>query len=218
MSVLAKSELPSQFASDEARRRAELDIARKEMASEVFSVKQVHGVEAVEIGPDSRQEGLYFSEADAVFTSRRGVALMVRTADCLPLFFVGQGPGRVTAGIIHAGWRGLADGIIRRTLERAAAGITHLTLVPGPCISGKNYEVGPEVGERFARREEKHTPAGRKYHVDLIENAVLDWTIPGVQIELIDGFRGCTVDENDRYFSHRKGDTGRNLNLIQIEE
>ena len=216
ISVLAKRELSSLDHSDEQDLRlGELEAARRITGKKVFSLKQVHGTDAVQVEDKSQQTGIYFAEADAVFTSRKDVALMVRTADCLPLFFEGRGE-ETWVGVIHAGWRGLAAGIIQSTLSRVIelGKIATLKIAPGPCISGKNYEVGLEVAERFRVKESK----GAKFHVDLIENAKEQWNFPGVQIELLEDFRGCTVDNYDLYYSHRKGDMGRNLNLIHIED
>jgi len=197
------------------RRKAELQLAKQISNRRVFAVHQVHGDSAVRIESSAAEPDLFFADADALFTSETGVCLLIRTADCLPLFFSAKSKTETTVGIIHAVWRGLAAGIVRKTIARVAdesGPIENLTLVPGPCISGKNYEVGPEVAERF----EIHARIGEKFRVDLIENAILETRKAGIatQIELIDAFMACTVDKNALYFSHRKGDEGRNLNLI----
>lgn len=190
----------------------------------IYSLTQVHGDQAVEISqaPPARPAR---AEADALFTSDRGVALVIRTADCLPLFFELRemgGAGRVRIGVIHAGWRGMDARIIEKTLRRAAwsdAAELELACATGPCISGESYEVDADVAARF---QSKRPRGGGKFLVDLPAEAQLQ--IAAFEAGLRDAGRSLTTrwmpelfadnyQEHDRYYSHRRGDAGRNLNV-----
>ncbi|MCE9599097.1 MAG: polyphenol oxidase family protein [Spirochaetia bacterium] len=217
LSVLGRSDLNHlDTLSAEDRRKSEIELARSVTGcNQVFTVNQVHGNSYAGIDASSRQSGLFYADADALYTSLSGVCLLIRTADCLPLFFVAESKQNSTVGIIHAGWRGIVAGIIERMLEHlkeTIGPIERCTIAPGPCISGKNYEVSKDVGLQFSKRVAR----GEKFLVDLVENAIPQWQNPlaGTQIELIDTLGACTVDQNVLFYSHRKGDAGRNLNLI----
>ncbi|MBL8019269.1 MAG: polyphenol oxidase family protein [Leptospirales bacterium] len=217
LSVLGRQDLgPLDSLPADGRRKAEIDLAREVSGcSRVFTLNQVHGDTFFEIDQSTKQSGLFLADGDALYTAMKDTCLLVRTADCLPLFFVAEGSAGSIIGLVHAGWRGVVARIVEKILTHIAANsdtIEKWTIAPGPCISGKNYEVSDDVGSRFSKR----TPRGEKFLVDLIENVSEQWQKPldGVQIELIDTLGACTVDQNLLFYSHRKGDTGRNLNLI----
>lgn len=105
-------------------------------------VTQVHGADVAEA-----TEAGDLGEADALFTRVPGLALTVATADCIPVVIDGEG----FAAVVHAGWRGLAAGVVTETI----AALRRRRLVPrraamGPCIGACCYEVGDEVRARFA--------------------------------------------------------------------
>ena len=108
----------------------------------VARMSQVHGVGLLEAA-----EGGVVGEADALFTTRPGLLLCVRVADCVPVLLAG--PGVVAA--VHAGWRGAAAGIVPAVLERLRAdGLEVDRAWVGPSISAARYEVGEEVVEALA--------------------------------------------------------------------
>lgn len=199
---------------------------------------------------------LFFAEGDALYTREPGVLLTIRTADCLPLLFdlslshtkaSNSGSGAIekqtVVGIIHAGWRGLAAGIINKTLQAALAALYRPVIDDlnsarftgrfriGPCIGPDSYEVGEDVARLFS--EKKAIPNSEKYLLDLAASARLEIqkalkqhageikTDPADLVGACDfstEFEACTFQANDRFFSHRRGDRGRNLNTIMIEE
>ncbi len=83
-------------------------------------------------------------EGDAQYTSLKGLALVVQTADCVPIFLLGERQGVPQIGVVHAGWRGIANQITKRTIEEM--GSVHTAII-GPCIGVNHYEVGEEVVE-----------------------------------------------------------------------
>jgi YfiH family protein len=110
--------------------------------------KQVHGIRVDRVGaPDA-----YGLEADGLLTDAPGLLVGVRTADCLPILIAHR--DRPFVGAVHAGWRGLAVGILDRLAERIAEGgwrTADCAAFVGPAIGPCCYEVGSEVGERFGR-------------------------------------------------------------------
>jgi YfiH family protein len=110
--------------------------------SSLRTVRQVHGSSVAELSRCAST-----SEADALWLDEPGVAAAILVADCLPIALVDE--GACQAALVHAGWRGLADGVIATTLERFADRTSVVALV-GPCVGPETYQVGPEVAERFA--------------------------------------------------------------------
>jgi YfiH family protein len=109
-------------------------------------VRQVHGTRIL-ADPDPPTDGMTPSEADGLQTIRRGWALSVVTADCLPILMASA--RRVVA--IHAGWRGLAGGIVERGLSQFSEQ-DEVTAWIGPAIGACCYQVGSEVADAIARR------------------------------------------------------------------
>lgn len=192
----------------------------------VLLLDQVHGFDCVRVtGLDLPSPRPVYATADAFFTMETDVLLAVRTADCLPIFFFAAGP-RPVCGVLHAGWRGLARGIIPHTmgmlkhaLERSGIAIESLMLhvFPGPYIPGSAYEVGPEVAVRFPLTK---PIGGGKFLLDLYANArgLLGEQLKAMPVSFDDPFDVIASGEGlrERFYSHRRGDTGRNLNVIRL--
>ena len=108
---------------------------------EIASPRQVHGAGVLVVTAPGRH-----GEADAVLTTVSGVAVAVATADCVPVVIEGAG----FAAVVHAGWRGVAAGVVQAALARMGSlGLTPERAAIGPAIGPCCYEVGPEVAERF---------------------------------------------------------------------
>lgn len=122
---------------------------------------------------------------DALVTVRDDVALVVNTADCLPIVFNDSRHGVI--GIAHGGWRGLYDGIVEATvveMERLGADCSTMRVAIGPCICGDCYEVDEQFAERFSRRFGDgvvRRSVGAKPHVDLREAAMVALSRAGVE-------------------------------------
>ncbi len=215
--ILGRRELAGLTHSDESELRhaerravaAHLDLPVERVAM----LRQVHGSRCVCVNSDALVAGdrWFTEEADAMCTREVDLALCIRTADCVPIFlFSPHGGGLV--GLIHAGWRGLAAGIIPQffTFVRYQFGTPpgEITAVVGAAISGEVYEVGPETAQHFRRSEER----GGRLFVDLQGEAIDQLEAAGA---IARNAGGCTFLENTNYFSHRRGDTGRNLNFIR---
>ena len=107
-------------------------------------LRQVHGVNVAQFGPLPGSEE---PEADAAVSSIPGTVLSILTADCLPVLFCANDGTQI--GAAHAGWRGLAAGVLEATLTQLGTPPNRLLAWLGPCIGAASYEVGEEVREAF---------------------------------------------------------------------
>lgn len=203
--------------SEEHLRRAELQALcsySEGPEHKIAQVRQVHGtaVLSVEARHLRARAPMFRTDADAMYTEERDALLCIRTADCLPIFVCRDG-SRPFVGLIHAGWRGLAGGIIPAFLKTVVRGVPSdhgkLMAVIGPAIGVGAYEVGPDVARHFSNVQERH---GRTF-VDLQAEATQALHAHGVEVR---SAAFCTFRDNDRFYSHRKGDIGRNLNFIRF--
>lgn len=172
------------------------------------TLRQVHG--AGVIHRDDWHEGI---EADAIWTDRPDQPLVVRTADCLPIL-IAHRKGRLVAAV-HAGWRGLAAGVVDAVLDALPAGGESLLAWIGPAICGQCYQVGDEVREALARDDQRlltaFRPDGRRWRADLKRVATILLCRRGVAVT---DCRLCTLESPGRFPSHRRGDRERLLSGI----
>lgn len=111
-------------------------------------LRQVHGTTVAELGPlPSADE----PPADAAVTHLPGTVLAILTADCLPVLFCSDDGVRI--GAAHAGWRGLAAGVLEAGIDALGTTPTRLLAWLGPCIGAASYEVGEEVRAAFVERD-----------------------------------------------------------------
>ncbi len=203
-------------------------------SSQVVRVKQVHGdgVLIVNGGLVSRQgfPGVLLDEGyeyDALVTNLQDLALVISTADCLPLLIHDPVHGAVAA--VHAGWRSTAKRIAARALEAMASAYgtdpKDCRVAIGPGIRGCCYEVGDEVSRAMAvtlPNWEAHAEGIRPNHwrLDLagVNRAILETA--GVRTRRIADVELCTACRTDLFFSHRaeRPRTGRMMNLILLRD
>lgn len=169
----------------------------------------------------------YLEGIDAVMTNVPGVCIGVSTADCIPVLLYDEEHHAVAA--IHAGWKGTVARIVQKTVKMMTATYAtrpeSLKAVIGPGISLKNFEVGEEVYEAFAREGfpmEKIAEMYAKWHIDLPLCNKIQLTDLGVKDENVAIEPICTYDNTDQFFSARveqKGleKCGRNFNAIMIK-
>lgn len=177
-----------------------------------FWLRQVHGTGVVRAG---RAESPSV-EADGSWTDEAGVVCVVGTADCLPVLFCDANGSRIAAA--HAGWRGLAAGVLETTVGALGVPPERLLVWLGPAIGATAFEVGPEVRERFLDVDPSAAAAfcrGRddRWLADLAQLARLRLRRLGVTG--IWGGHWCTASDPARFFSYRReGMTGRMATLI----
>jgi len=176
-------------------------------------LRQVHGVAVVDAAAASGVPA-----ADAAFTRRPGSVCAVMTADCLPVLFCDRAGSVVAAA--HAGWRGLAAGVLEATVAAMGAPPDELLAWFGPAIGPRCFEVGGEVRAAFVDRDPAAAGAfqalgGNKWLADIYALARLRLAAVGVTKTF--GGDHCTVSEAGRFFSYRRdGTTGRMATLIWL--
>lgn len=111
-------------------------------------LRQVHGTTVAQLGPLASADE---PQADAAVAHLPGTVLAILTADCLPVLFCSEDGARV--GAAHAGWRGLAAGVLEATIATMGTPPARLLAWLGPCIGGGSYEVGEEVRAAFVERQ-----------------------------------------------------------------
>ena len=176
-------------------------------------LQQVHGIAVVEADPTQ------VATADASWTATPGIACAAMTADCLPVLFCNRAGTRVAAA--HAGWRGLANGVLEATLDSLEVPADEILAWLGPAIGPQAFEVGPEVREAFIAQLPQAAQAfvpsrnAGKFLADIYALARLRLATRGVTAVYGGGL--CTVTD-PRFFSYRRAArTGRFASLIWIE-
>ena len=154
--------------------------------------------------------------ADAAISARPGVGCVVMVADCLPVLLASRDGARIAA--THAGWRGLAAGVLEQTVRSMGVPARQLLAWLGPCISREHFEVGEEVREEFVKQDACASAffdknARGRWQADLVGLAKRRLSALGV--EDISGGTWCTFADRERFYSHRRdGKGGRMAGLI----
>jgi polyphenol oxidase len=172
--------------------------------------EQVHGVAAAVVGAGDAGRGWQARETavpdtDALVTREPGVSLAILVADCAPVALVA--PGRAL-GLAHAGWRGLAHGVLEATLRRLAElgsgppGRLHALV--GPCIRGCCYEVGEEVWRHFLESCLSAADRADARRLDLLAAVVHRLGQAGLPAAQIHALGLCTACHPELLFSHRR--------------
>lgn len=176
-------------------------------------LKQVHGTTVVEAKPDAVER-----EADAVFSRHCGIVCTLHTADCLPVFFAAKNGTEVA--LAHAGWRGLAAGVLQATLAQLNTAPRDLSVWIGPAISAAHFEVGEDVLRAFdnnvsdTKRYFSPNERGR-WQCDLA--GIAHSLLQECGVQSISGGNLCSYTD-ERFFSYRRNNrTGRTLSLIWID-
>ncbi len=185
-------------------------------------IKQVHGTTVVNAA--SVYNTITPTEADAAVAFKANIVCAIRTADCLPLLICDQAGTQIAA--IHAGWRGLAAGIIAKTCQQLTAPLSQCLVWLGPAIGSNAFEVGKDVIESFAAHgwgqryiNMAFRPYGdSKWLGDLNYLARFTLQQHGVLDCNIYGGEWCTVSDPQRFYSYRRSaDSGRMVSLIWIK-
>lgn len=177
-------------------------------------LRQVHGVHVLQVEGVAAHE----PEADAAVTSAAGEVLAILTADCLPVLFCAADGREV--GAAHAGWRGLAAGVLENTVAAMHVPASELMAWLGPAAGPQAYEVGEEVRaalvDRDARADEAFVPTRpNHWRVDLY--ALARQRLAAVGVTRVFGGGLCTISDPQRFYSHRRdGRSGRMATLIWI--
>ena len=207
-------------AVDENHRRLyeAFDISR----AQVVSPHQVHGKDVVRVG--ARDGGTVVEATDALITDEAGVALLLRFADCTPVLF--YDPVHRAAGLAHAGWRGVAAGVVPATVQAMVTAFgtrpADLWAGIGPAIGPQHYVVGSEVVEAI----DATLPGGAsaavlrdgRWYANL--SSALEIQLRAVGVRQVEQSELCTASRIDEWYSHRAeaGRTGRFGVLVMLRK
>lgn len=175
---------------------------------------QVHGIRVAEVETPTDQPG----DADALVVRNPGVPIGVLTADCLPVVLCGAD----AVAVAHAGWRGLAGGVIEAVLPYLGDPQA-IRVWLGPCIGQAAFEVGPEVRDVFVGKSaalaQFFIPSGRAGHLLADLRGIARYLLELHGVQEIAASDDCTYRDIERWYSFRReGVTGRMATCIMITE
>ncbi|CAN5302902.1 purine nucleoside phosphorylase YfiH [soil metagenome] len=197
-------------------------LLRELLPAEPSWLSQIHGTSVVDAAQTFDAASYGTIEADASFATEAGVVCAIMTADCLPVIFCDQAGSIVAAA--HAGWRGLANGVLENTVSCLRdKGAVEILAWLGPAIGPLQFEVGEDVRSVFVQRDARAEAAfnaftGRpgKYLADIYQLARLVLAKAGVR--QIFGGGLCTVSDPGQFYSYRRDhSTGRFASLVWLK-
>lgn len=181
------------------------------LPSEPAWLEQVHSRDVVNASEVSQ-----LVRADASYTADDNVVCVVMTADCLPVFFAAKDGSEIA--VAHAGWRGLASGILEATVDKLSTPATDIISWMGPAIGAEHFEVGDDVRDEFLRICSSASEAfikknNGKWLADIYQLARL--RLQGVGLKQVYGGSYCTYRDKEQFYSYRRDhQTGRMASLI----
>jgi len=184
----------------------------------VYLPVQKHTDKVIVVGHDTERK-----IADAVVTNAKGLIIGIRTADCVPILLYDR--KRHVAGAVHAGWRGTAEGIVKKTIaamrDRFYSSPEDVIVAIGPSIKGRCYEVGPEVAQAVAVATgggQHVLSCGERLFVDLPSANKIQAMSEGIHPDDVWISEDCTHCHPEKYYSYRyaRGTTGRQYGFIVI--
>ena len=185
-------------------------------------LRQVHGTTVLTVASLPAARAVPEPEADAAVTRAPGTVLAILTADCLPVVFASSDGSVVAAA--HAGWRGLASGVLEATVDAMKVAPATLLAWLGPAAGPDAYEVGAEVHDAFVGRDPRAAAAFAAtrpghWRVDLYALARQRLHTAGLDPRAIHGGGLDTITDCARFYSHRRNQpTGRMATLIWKKE
>ena len=198
------------------------------LPSEPVWLKQVHSTDIVELGKEALvlADGSLVSAdgssitADGSYTRKLGAVCAIMTADCMPLF-LSTCSGDCVA-LLHAGWRGLADGIVESGVEALGCPVDEIVAWAGPCIGPEAFEIGDEVRQQLGGSHKcyKLSPNSMQSEVKWLANLyqLTAERLANIGVRHYSHSNECTYS-NERYFSYRRtGQCGRMASFIWIDE
>ncbi len=204
---------------------------RQHLPAEPVWLNQVHGNQVIEA-----QVNAVNSDADGSYTCTKNAIAIIMTADCLPVLICNRQGNAVAA--IHAGWRGLLEGIVEQGVEQLVK-LSHcqnddVMVWLGPAIGPEKFEVGEDVRQLFLERAKtypaemldklnqcftainNYRQTDKKYLADIYQLARI--RLSHVGVDNVTGGHYCTYSEQDKFYSYRRdGKTGRMASMIWFE-
>lgn len=184
-----------------------------ESVSALRYLEQVHG-DKIHVVSKSEPGIERLGEGDAMITCEVGTALVIRTADCIPILVFCRKTGLIAA--VHAGWRGLAARIVTQTIDRLCAHFgtkaSYLHFLVGPFIAHDSYEVGGEVASRF-EADTSSLRSNGKFSLDLGHALAAELRASSIATNQIE-WQAIDTFAAREWYSARRGDSFRNFSLV----
>jgi YfiH family protein len=212
---------PHNVAANRARMAAALGVAPEHF----LTCYQIHSPDVVIA--DAPWSGEARPRADAIVTDRPGLAIGISTADCGPVLFAD--PDARIIGAAHAGWRGALAGVTDSTIaamERLGAARARIGAAIGPMIRQPNYEVGPDLADRFVAADPANlrffVPSARDGHFMFDLAGYVAARLAAAGIGAIEDLGACTYADPEQFYSYRRmthrgeADYGRHINAIVL--
>jgi YfiH family protein len=178
----------------------------------IIALDQMHGDTILIVREGPQTDRLIYGEADGLLTDHPGVCLLIRTADCVPVF--AYDPSARVLGAAHSGWRGtrlaIARKLVREMRRLYGSAYDEILVHILPSIGAASYRVGADVADLFP---DDITAKNGELYLDLWQNIERSLREEGVPAQNIFNARMCVLEMKDEFYSHRGGDAGRNLNF-----
>jgi YfiH family protein len=218
---VGSSDIPAKVAENRARMAAALGVT----ADRLLSLYQIHSANVVVA--EAPWDLANRPHADAIVTRVQRLAIGIGTADCGPVLLAD--PAMRVIGAAHVGWRGALTGVIEATIEameRLGAGRARIVAAAGPMISQRNYEVGPDLIDRFLKADQANgrffQPAERAGHAMFDLPGYIVARLKRVGIAQVEDLGLCTYADPAQFYSYRRSthraepDYGRHINAIAL--
>lgn len=191
-----------------------------------LTVKQVHGNEILMIDqPNPEVSHFQKVESDAIITNQRNILVGILVADCFPVIVYDQ--KKHVAGVIHLGWRGVACGLLGRTINAMSdvfsCQVDDLKVAVGPGIAAHSYEVDRPVRDQFRKGTDQWARIAKEvslghWQLDLQQSILLQLDEAGINRPAVDVLKDCTCCHKEAFFSHRRdnGRTGRQMGFALL--
>jgi hypothetical protein len=219
---VGSSDAPANVSENRARMAAHLGVT----PDRLLTAYQIHSPDVVVAQTPWTQSER--PRADAIVTDAPGLAIGISTADCGPVLLADPQAGVI--GAAHAGWRGALAGVIEATvatMERLGAQRSRMVAAAGPMIRQPNYEVGPDLIERFLAADPGHArffaPAGRTGHAQFDLAGFVVERLRHAGVGEVEDLGHCTYADPGRFYSYRRAthraepDYGRHVNAIALD-
>jgi YfiH family protein len=192
-------------------RNRQLLVSKFDLPSEPVWLEQVHSTKVLEI--DSSLARL--QPADGLITASPKVVCAVMTADCMPLFLSDQAGSKVA--VVHAGWRGMADGIIEKVVGLFNQPPEQLIAWAGPTIGPKHFEIGPEVKEQLMGPEEAYIASSNKGKLLADLYLLAGQRLAALGVLTYTHCAYCSYADQQLFYSYRRSKaTGRMASIIYL--
>ena len=182
----------------------------------ILFLNQVHGDKIISINSLNVENKIFENDADAFITNLKNVCLVIRTADCVPVLFIDT--KKEVIGAAHSGWKStelqISAKLISKMKNEYNSNPKDIKVYILPSIGPDSYQVNEEVSDKFPG-DFKILKSG--IYLNLWKNIIESLTKIGISESNIFNSEICNYKNSNEFFSHRKGDAGRNLNFIYMK-